>query len=71
MKTLDLITTTDWNTEIIEDSSNPAFHQVWDIKSRVMLCLTDWEQMDYESMRTRKEQTEFIKKKAIEFYTNK
>lgn len=36
----DVILYADWQTEIVEDTANPVFQEVGNIKSRVLLSLT-------------------------------
>ena len=54
----------DWQTEIIEDSENPAFKEARNLKRRVMIALSEREQHQYSKLRWLDRQL-FIREKTL------
>ena len=68
MKTIDAAISHNDEVEILEDGENPSVIAIWDIRARVFLSLTPWNQLDYDNLRTRKEKEKFILDMAINIY---
>ena len=50
--------------QILDDIHNPTYREVWDIREKIMNCLTDHERKDYESMRPY-QQKRFMRNKFL------